>query len=223
MKDKIALYGIIGLTASVLVGIGEYFLHYSPMVLSAAGNYDFFKYVPLSNLTTGHFLAVVGLLLYFPGYFHVYYMLKSGNRAMAKGVLFLGIAAFAVGGIWIGSRAFLGSIVHLEGEMPVATYQLILNSYTNHLEILVLGLRIIILLLSIVFSVTILKGKTFYKRWMAALNPLFILLILLLTMLIPSVGKHIVPILMNVTHFIFFSLSLYHYYLHLKSKRYETR
>ncbi len=222
MRDKITIFGIIGLIASILVGLGEYFIHYSPQVLSSAGNFEFFKSVSSGNLTTGHFLAVIGLMFYFPGYFHIYYMLKSGNKNLAKVVLFLGISAFAIGGIWIGSRAFLGTIVHLEHEMPVATYRAILDSYTSHLEILVQGLRVIILLLSILFAVTILKGGTFYKKWMAAFNPIFILIALLISLQIPVLGKYIVPVLMNVTHFIFFSLSLYSYHIYLKIKSNET-
>jgi hypothetical protein len=53
--------GYLGLVASILVGLGEYFLHYSPEILGHAEHYEFFKYVPLENLTIGHFLAVIGL------------------------------------------------------------------------------------------------------------------------------------------------------------------
>jgi hypothetical protein len=137
-------------------------------------------------------------------------MLKSGNETLARVVLGIGFIAFAVGGIWIGSRASIGNVVHLKETMDVDNYQSLLNFYTNHMEILVKILRIVIAILSVVFAVTILKGGTYYKKWMAICNPIFILILLVLIgKVLPSIGKHMLPILMNVTHFILFALSLY--------------
>ena len=204
------LLGLLGLLASILVGAGEYFLHYSPNILEHSENYEFFKFVSLDNLTTGHFLSVIGLPFYFAGYIHIYQMLKSGNETLARIVLAIGFIAFAVGGIWIGSRASIGNIIHLKDSMDATSYQNLLDHYTNHMEVLVKVLRIVIATLSIVFAIAILKGGTYYKKWMAFLNPIVILILLVLIgKAIPSIGKHTLPILMNVTHFILFSVSLY--------------
>ncbi len=126
--------GYLGLIASILVGLGEYFLHYSTNILGHSENYEFFKFVPLDNLTTGHFLAVIGLPFYFAGYIHIYRMLKSGNETLARLVLAVGFVAFAVGGIWIGSRAFIGTIVNMQNEIDAISYQAILNNYTTTSE-----------------------------------------------------------------------------------------
>ncbi|MDB2462820.1 hypothetical protein N9W61_01815 [Algibacter sp.] len=202
--------GYLGLLASILVGLGEYFLHYSTNILEYSENYEFFKFVPLNHLATGHFLAVIGLPFYFAGYIHIYRMLKSGNETLARVVLGIGFTAFAVGGIWIGSRASIGNIVHLKEGMNTTIYQNLLNDYTNHMEVLVQALRIIIALLSVAFTITILKGGTYYKKWMAIFNPIVILILLVIIgKLVPILGKHMLPILMNVTHFILFSLSIY--------------
>lgn len=202
--------GYLGLIASILVGLGEYFLHYSSEILGHAENYEFFNFVTLDNLTTGHFLAVIGLPFYFAGYIHVYRMLKSGNEALARIVLAIGFIAFAVGGIWIGSRASIGNIVHLKEVINTSTYQNLIAHYTQHMEVLVEILRIVIASLSVVFAIAIIKGGTYYKKWMAFFNPIVILILLVvLGKLIPSIGKHMLPILMNVTHFILFALSLY--------------
>ena len=213
--------GILGLLASILVGLGEYFLHYSPEILDFSENYEFFKFVSLENLTIGHFLAVIGLPFYFAGYIHIYRMLKSGNEILARLVLAIGFVAFAVGGIWIGSRSSIGNIVHLKDSMSTANYQNILSHYTNHMEVLVQVLRAVIALLSILFVVAILKGGTFYDKWMAIFNPIVILLLLVfIGRALPSIGKHMLPILMNVTHFVLFSLSLYQLNKHNKTNRY---
>jgi len=202
--------GYLGLIASILVGLGEYFLHYSPNILDAAADYEFFKFVSLNNLTTGHFLAVIGLPFYFAGYIHIYRMLKSGNEFLARIVLAIGFIAFAVGGIWIGSRASIGNIVHLKDTLDATNYQNLLAHYDSHMEVLVKALRIVIATLSIVFTIAILKGGTYYKKWMAIFSPIVILILLVIIgKLLPSIGKHMLPILMNVTHFILFGLSLY--------------
>ncbi|WP_432410870.1 DUF6796 family protein [Rasiella sp. SM2506] len=210
--------GYLGLIASLLVGFGEYFLHYSPQILDFAGNYEFFKFVSLQHLTIGHFLAVIGLPFYFAGYVHIYRMLRSGSETLASVVLAIGFIAFAVGGIWIGSRSSIGNIVHLKDSINTVTYQTLLDHYTNHLEILVKALRIVIATLSVVFSIAIIKGGTFYKKWMAIFSPIVILILLVLIgKMVPSIGKHMLPILMNVTHFILFSLSLYQLHNHSKT------
>jgi len=212
--------GYLGLIASILVGLGEYFLHYSPSILEHSENYEFFKFVSLNNLTTGHFLAVIGLPFYFAGYIHIYRMLKSGNETLARLVLAIGFIAFAVGGVWIGSRASIGNIVHLKEAMDANTYQNLLAHYTNHMEVLVQALRVIIATLSVVFAVAILKGGTYYKKWMAIFNPIVILILLVvLGKLIPALGKHMLPILMNVTHFILFGLSLYQFNKYIKNQK----
>ncbi|WP_430410446.1 DUF6796 family protein [Kordia sp.] len=203
------ILGYLGLFASILVGLGEYFLHYSSSILEHSKDYEFFKFVSLNNLTTGHFLAVIGVPFYYAGYIHIYRMLKSGNETLAKLVLAIGFIAFTVGGIWIGSRASIGNIVHLKDTMNASTYQNLLTHYTDHMEILVKALRVIIASLSVVFAIAILKGGTYYKKWMAIFSPIVILILLVIIgKLIPSLGKHMLPILMNVTHFILFTLSL---------------
>jgi hypothetical protein len=202
--------GYLGLLGAILVGVGEFYLHYSPQVMSAGEEFYFFQFVSISHLKLGHFLAVIGLPLYFAGYLHIYKMLKSGNKLFARTVLALGFIAFAVGGIWIGSRGFMGSLVHLQNEMPQETYQKLIANYDSFLEVLVQVLRVVIALLSIAFSWTILKGGTFYTKSMAIFNPILILIFfVILGIAIPQIGKYFLPILMNITHFVIFSISLY--------------
>jgi hypothetical protein len=212
------ILGYLGLVATILVGLGEYFLHYSTSILDYADNYEFFRFVSQKNLTLGHFLAVIGLPFYFAGYIHVYRMLRSGNEILARIVLTVGFIAFAVGGIWIGSRSSIGNIVHLKESINIIDYQNLLDHYTNHMEILVKVLRIVIATLSVVFIITILKGGTYYKKWMAIFNPILILIVFVfIGKGLPSIGKHTLPILMNVTHFILFSVSLYQLKLYTKN------
>lgn len=214
MKEKqlIFITGILGLIASITVGLGEFLLHYSNQLIGNSENYNFFTFVPRNNLIYGHFLAVIGTPLYFVGYYHIYKMLKGKENKWAFIVFTLGIIAFTVGGFWITSRAFLGTIVHFKEQMNSNTYMQILDNYTLLSESLVQVLRVVILLLSIFFIISILKSKTYYNKWMVITNPILLLILVFLVYFIaPSIGKYIAPIAMNVVHFILFSLSLYQF------------
>jgi len=211
-KNQIFITGVLGLLASIIVGIGEFFLHYSPNIVGNAENYQFFQFVSKENLITGHFIAVFAIPFYFLGYFHIYKMLEKGNKKLASIVFGLGILAFTIGGFWITSRAFLGTIIHLQKNIDTEIYQKIINNYSLISESLVQGLRVIILLLSVFFVIAILKGGTYYKKWMAIFNPIVLLLSVFAVYFIsPEIGKYLAPIAMNVVHFILFSLSLYQF------------
>lgn len=214
IKEKQLIYttGIIGLIASIIVGLGEFLLHYSAQLTENTENYNFFAFVAKNNLIYGHFLAVLGTPLYFVGYYHIYKMLKGKENKWAFIVFALGIIAFTVGGFWITSRAFLGTIVHLKSDINTYTYTQILDNYTLLSESLVQVLRVVILLLSVFFIISILKSQTYYNKWMAIINPIVLLIaVFAIYFVAPSIGQYIAPIAMNVVHFILFSLSLYQF------------
>jgi len=214
------LLGVLGLIGSILVGFGEYLLHYSPLILENSDNYEFFSFVSLENLKIGHLFVLTGIPFYYAGYLHIYKMLEGGNKYLSKIVLALGFIAFSIGGVWISSRGFMGTIVHLKSEMEPVSYQTILKNYDNYLEILVSVLRAVILILSVVFVTTIMQGGTNYRKTMAFFNPALVLIITaIIGKLLPTLGKHILPILMNSTHFIVFSMSLYQLNLYQKTRK----
>ncbi|WP_026231806.1 DUF6796 family protein [Neolewinella persica] len=208
-RKIVLITGLLGLLASITVGFGEFLLHYSSTMTENTGNYHFFASIPKQNLIYGHFIAVAGTPFYFVGYYHLYRMLKGKDSRWAAAVFCLGILAFTVGGFWISSRAFLGTIVQLGGQIEAGVYQEILDNYTLISESLVTALRIIILLLSVAFVAAILRTSTYYDRWMAFFNPFALLLLVFgIYFAVPVVGRYIAPIAMNVAHFVLFSVSL---------------
>jgi hypothetical protein len=44
-KKKIFIAGLLGLFASIIVGAGEFLLHFSPQIIVNAENYQFFQFV----------------------------------------------------------------------------------------------------------------------------------------------------------------------------------
>lgn len=209
MAKNIKMFGVLGLIASIMVGIGEFMVHYTPGFSDATG-FDFFLPIPESRLALGHYLMIPFIPLYIFGYWHIYLALKSGSQFLAKAVLTLGIFAFMIGGIWVGSRAHLGVTVQQLAELDnIEVKQAIIDSYNLHQENLVQILRVLILLLSICFVWAILKGGTLYPKWMAFFNPITLLLLIFLSfILVPSIGEVLIAPAMNVAHFILFSASL---------------
>ncbi len=79
MRNKTKFYGVIGLVGVIGVGIGEFLMHYTPSGYEGEV-FSFFKKIPQDRITTGHFLAVLSMPLYFAAYRHLYYILQKQNR-----------------------------------------------------------------------------------------------------------------------------------------------
>ncbi len=210
MKNNIILFGWLGFLAAVGVGIGEFLVHFNPGGIDSNEAYDYFLGIAQTRFTIGQYLMIPFIPLYIFGYWHLYLALKPGTANLAKAVLTLGIFAFVIGGIWVGSRAHLGITIQALNEANVPELQgQIINSYTLHVESLVQILRVVILLISACFVWAILKGGTLYPKWMALFNPFFLLvLVFALFFFVRPIGQYLAPTAMNVAHLGLFSASL---------------
>ncbi len=209
-NSNIQFFGYLGLLASIMVGVGEFLIHFAPGGFDSGIAFGYLLKVPADNLTIGHFLLVPFIPFYIFGYWHLYLALKPGDKKLAAAVLTLGIFAFVIGGIWVGSRAHLGMTVQTlhEADVPNIADKLI-ASYEVHLENLVKILRVIVLLISGCFVWAIVKGGTLYPKWMAFFNPILLLLIVFaLFFFVRPIGQYLAPTAMNVAHFGLFTASL---------------
>ena len=85
----IIVTGIIGMVAALLVGTGEFMLHYSPAGDYADdGNYVYLLNVPEWRITWGHFLAMFGAPFYLIGYWHMYLGLRPYGKILPYLVFF---------------------------------------------------------------------------------------------------------------------------------------
>lgn len=165
--------GIAGLVAAVVVGTGEFLLHYDPLTRYAEdGTYLYMTASTEARLTAGHFLVTMGLPLYFAGLWHIYLMLRPASRRLAFGTFLLAFQGFFFAGVWITSRASIGSLVHhpevIAGTDLVSLYQV-------RYEILIQGVRAMVVVLSLAIAGLALTGRSRYPRWMAAFNPAVLL------------------------------------------------
>ncbi|MBW1907728.1 MAG: hypothetical protein JRJ24_21070 [Deltaproteobacteria bacterium] len=196
--------GLAGLLAAVLVGAGEFALHFDP--LARFTGYDYMASIPDSRLTLGHFLAVIGMPFYFIGAWHIFQMLRSAGPRLAFVGFLTTCFGFVFGAVWMGSRASIGSLVHhaalIEETNLVALYEL---RYESLLQVI----RITTLALSVIYVYLAWTGRSRYPRWMVAVNP-FLLIVASFVLFVAwkDVGKYVMPIALNVAFAIFFICSL---------------
>jgi hypothetical protein len=212
--SQLAVYGagLVGILASVLVGTAEFSLHFTPSLNYGGPQYEFFLGTSRELLTLGHFLAIFAGPLYFVGYWHLFQRLKPASEKARLTFLGLGIYSFAVGTVWIGSRVYLAILVQAReaavNEAAKEQITVLLEQASFYNETILTALRIGVLALSAIFVWLIATGRTSYPRWFAVLNPIFLVLVsFLIYFLAPQVGGYLMPIAMNVAHFVIFSVS----------------
>lgn len=204
MLDK-KLTGILGLIAAVLVGTGEFLLHFDPAARFSCG-YQFMASISDARLTAGHFFAMVGIPLYFLGCWHIYQMLRPASNKIAFAAFLIGSYGFIFGAVWMGSRASIGSLQH-HADLIANTN--LVELYEFRYETLLQVIRITTLILSGIYVYLVMTGRTRYPKWMAIVNPFLLIIASFLVYLIaPAVGKFIMPIALNVAFAVFFTCSI---------------
>jgi len=204
MKNEVKFTGYAGILAALLVGTGEFLLHFDPMARFEA--YQFMVDISESRLTWGHFIAVVGMPFYFIGCWHIYLQLRPAGSKIAFMAFVISSVGFLFGAVWMGSRAMIGSLSHHEALIGATD---LISLYELRYESLLQVTRVTTLALSGIYIYLVMKGQSNYPRWMVWLNPfLLILASFILYAIAPAVGKYPMPIALNVAFLIFFSASL---------------
>lgn len=208
-KNTLIITGVAGLLGSLGVGIGEWLMQFTQAGKLDETTYNYFLDVKVANLSLGHFLCVLTGPLYFVGYYHLGQMIDRTKGWLGKAITGLGIYSFGVGIAWIGGRVYLG-LGRKAVEAGEASPELF-KALTEHNEPFIQVLRVSVLAISVLWIFGVLKGRSYYPKWMALLSPILILIsIFILFAVAPSAGKYLLPSAMNVTHFIVFSVSLFY-------------
>lgn len=203
-RSTIIVTGWVGLLAALVTGAGEFILHFD--ALARFADNQFFQGISDSRSTLGHFLGVFGAPLYLVGAWHIQLMLRPANERWAKVAFFATAYGFAVGAVWIGSRASLSALINTPASPDV---EHLLGLYDLRYETLLQIVRTAILLLSVIYIWLTLSGKSHYPKWMAALNPILLLVASFVVYVISAdIGKYLMPIALNVAFFIFFIASI---------------
>ena len=206
MYNKHVFTALAGLMAAALVGTGEYLLHFDTLARFTSGGYDFMIGISAERSTLGHFLGVFGATLYPIGCYHIYLMLKPANHRWAYAAFLIGTFGFIIGVVWIGSRASVSALMQLPVTPEVTS---LIELYDLRYETLLQVIRVTTLVLSVIIIWLAWTGRSHYPRWIVIFNPILMLIAnFVLFILVPTLGKHSMPIALNVAFFIFFALSL---------------
>jgi uncharacterized membrane protein len=206
-QQYMVLTGIVGVIAAILVGTGEFLLHFDPLARYSTDSYAFMLAASDEQQTAGHFFGVLGAPLYVVGCWHIYLMLKPANQKLAFIGFLVSAYGFMIGADWIGSRASIGALVHfqesggsIEGLVPL--YQL-------RYESLLTVIRITTVAISIIFIYLALTGRSHYQKWHAIFSPIVLLVInFVIYVISPDIGKYLMPIALNVAFGLFFLMSV---------------
>lgn len=205
MNLNLKLTACLGLLGAVLVGTGEFMLHFDPQSRFGEG-YAFMADISDGRLTAGHFFAMSGIPLYFVGCWHIFQMLKPAGNKLAFTAFLIGAFGFVMGAVWIGSRASIASLQHYP-ELIANTN--LVELYETRYETLLQVVRLTVLTMSGIMAYMTFRGGTRFPKWMAVTNP-FVLILgsFVLYLIAPAIGKYAMPIAMNVAFAIFYSCSL---------------
>jgi hypothetical protein len=206
-RQIILLTGIAGLIAAVLVGAGEFLLHFDPLARYSETSYDFMLAASQERQTLGHFLGVLGAPLYVVGCWHIYLMLKPANQKLALVGFLVSAYGFMIGADWISSRASIGALVQLDASG--SSIGRLVELYQVRYESLLTVIRFTTLFLSIIYVYLVLSSRSRYEKWQVVFCPILLLLMnFLIYTISPAVGKYLMPIALNVAFGIFFLMSV---------------
>jgi len=201
--------GVLGLLAAVLVGAGEFLLHFDALGRFAEGGaYEFMRGINENRTTIGHFLGVLIVPLYIIGFWHLMKMLEPAN-VLASRIAFVVMSyGIIIGAVWIGSRAGISTIVNSTSiNNPASFISLYELRYENLLQVT----RLAVLVFSGIFIWLVLSGRSHYPRWMALFNPIILILAsFAIWAIVPVVGIYLMPIALNVAFALLFLFSIYY-------------
>jgi len=200
--------GVLGLLAAILVGAGEFLLHFDALGRFADGGaYEFMHGISAERTTIGHFFGVLSAPLYIIGFWHLMKMLEPANALASRIAFAIMSYGIIVGVVWIGSRAGISTIVNSTSVGDHASY---ISLYELRYESLLQVTRLSVLFFSVIFIWLVLSGRSHYPRWMAAFNPIFLILAsFAIWAIVPAVGVYLMPIALNVAFALLFLFSIY--------------
>lgn len=198
-RQWLVLSGVAGLAASLLVGAGEFALHFNPLGGYDDPQYRFWLPIDQTRLDIGHWLTVFAAPLYLVGYWHLAEMLKPASRLFARIFFLVGAYSFVIGAVWIGQRLFLSWIAQAvaAGEAAPA----LLSGLADRNELLIDLLRAAVALNSLIWIVLVASGRTWYPRWSVVFAPAILLALVFASYVwLRPVGVFLAPTAMNVAH-----------------------
>lgn len=187
---SIRIAGFLAMLGSFLYAVGDILLLASKASLE---NYprlkpfvkllsDAERMVVLSpeRLIWGALLGVFATPLVITGYWQVHQGLGGANASLALATVLLLAIASVIGAFVHGTFYYMGEYVHALNKVEDGSQTVIAEMIARHRKVLIITYApviIFIVIASILFSILVGSGKTAFPTWMAAINPVTLIII----------------------------------------------
>jgi len=190
---SLRITGLLALLGALLYAIGDVLLlaskasseHYPRLKPFAKLLSDAEKMVvlPTDRLMWGALLGVFATPLVIVGYWQVYQGLTGANPSLALATVSLFAIGSVIGAFVHGTFYYMGEYVQALNKVEDGSQAVIAEMIGRHRKVLIITyapVMILILVASILFSILVASGQTAFPVWMAALNPVLIIIAWLL-------------------------------------------
>ena len=212
-SNLILILGFIGIIAVLITIISDFILLAKPtnaITFLRMGTETMADIAPW-RITIGTFLGVVALPFQILGLVPVYYGLKPSGKILPRIFVIITAHALLMGVAFHISYAYIGSGWRLYYDMENTNLigNALIDKFDFYWNILFSIMMIEIIISSIIYISIIIKGKTLFSKWMAMLNPLIVLILVIpFIFLLPApIGGYIAPAILNIVTLIFFCIT----------------
>ena len=189
LTSLLRITGLIALTGTLLYAVGDVLLLASKVNLDEYPKLKPFlkllddaeKMVVLSpqRMTWGALLGVFGTPLVLAGYWQIYQGLTGANGSLVLTTVILFVCASVIGAFVHGTFYYLGEYVLALNNVDEQSQGVVADMLKRHRKLLMISygpVMIMIVIASILFSVLVASQKTAFPSWMAAVNPLTLII-----------------------------------------------
>jgi hypothetical protein len=217
---SLRITGLLALLGALLYAIGDVLLlaskisldHYPRLKPFAKLLSDAEKMVvlPPDRLMWGALLGVFATPLVIVGYWQIYQGLTGANPSLALTTVSLFAIGSVIGAFVHGTFYYMGEYVQVLNKVEDGSQAVIAEMIGRHRKVLIITYAPVMLLIvvaSILFSILVASGQTAFPVWMAAFNPVMIVIawLLLKRVLPPFVRDWTEGAGFNIAFLIFFA------------------
>lgn len=214
MANEVILFGILGIVGSLGVAIGDAFLLGNPVSGKRfrEQRLENLLHVTPRNMLVGHTLGVLALPLVFFGLLQVYRGLEPAGSMHALPPLLIMGYTLVVGAAAHACFGFLGGAFQLQQRFSEDANPAVDELVMRHKRLLypLFGTFVVGLILgSLWFGLVVWNQQTLFPRWMALLNPFFLVVALgWLEQFLPApIGGYVSPANGNICFALFFLIT----------------
>lgn len=204
-KNSIVLLGYIGIVGIIITIVSDIILLSKPDagITFFINGTKTMEDLASWRIYAGTFLGVMALPVSVLGLVPIYNALKPSGRLLSGTVFATGAHALLMGAAFHMSFVYMGNAWKLayDNSQDKVTVLKLMQGYEACYYALIVIMLIDILICSIAFIYAILKGKTVFPRWVAACNPIVIVLVVfgMISCIPDPVGGIISPTALNLS------------------------